>query len=709
MAPPVWCARHTLRDATRRRPGVGLAQGSGVTTPSNRGGPLRVAFVGAGKMARLHVHALRRVATPHAMVAVCDAADGAAREFATLSGAVAYRSLPELLRDVGPQVVHVCTPSGTHFEPARAALLAGAHVYVEKPFVETAREAEELLAIAAEHGLLVCAGHQQVRDPAYVELMRGVPELGSIVQADCHFAFRPAGANAERGGPSALAAQLLDVLPHPLYTLVATLEHATAQPAAIEIAALTTGLTDVHAVLRANGAYGRLSVSLRARPVASTLSVSGTGGTRVADFIRTSMVGAANTGGGPLEKMLNPLLEAGQSAVRTVAGVTRRLVSGGDYPGLAELIGDFYDAVAQGRSSPLSTDHLRRVTALYEELSASVRGVAQRSATPRPTRSAPPDGAPVAVLTGARGFFGKAIARELARRGYQVRGISRSPDREEPHVHEWCRLDLSRAAPPDVFTGAAVVVHAAAESAGGYEDHQRNTIDVTRNVLSALCTAGVSRLVYVSSLSVLRPPRTPWERQDERTPLAQPGARQFGAYAWGKTEAERLLTADAARHGIETRIVRPAALIDFQYPELPGLVGRHLFGRWHLGFGRPALPFASCDVDAAAAAVAWCAQQFDTAPVVLNLLDPGISTRGQLLARLRRSGWRGRVAWIPISFFAALFTVLRIALGLATMRPAGRMAVWSIFRPRRYDPRLSAKVLRVAARLEPATLPEPNP
>src|SRR2546426_8587907 len=91
-----------------------------------------------------------------------------------------------------------------------------------------------------------------------------------------------------------------------------------------------------------------------------------------------------------------------------------------------------------------------------------------------------------------------------------------------------------------------------------------------------MCAAGVSRLVYVSSLSALRPPRTPWERQDERTPIAPPDAREFGSYAWGKTEAERAVAAEAASLGIETRVIRPAALVDWTNPEMPGLVGRRL-------------------------------------------------------------------------------------------------------------------------------------
>src|SRR3989475_9357453 len=306
--------------------------------------------------------------------------------------------------------------------------------------------------------------------------MRRLPELGTVVQVDSRFAFHPVGLSPERAGPRALAAQLLDILPHPLSTLITTLERATADPAAIDVAAVVAEPTELHAVLRANDIVGSVGVGLRARPVGSTPSVGGRGGTLTADFIRTSVTGAGNPGTSPLEKAANPMVEAWQMSAGALAGLARRLITGGNNPGVAELIGDFYAAVARGDSSPLAPGHLRRLTAIYEELAANVRGAAERVAIQRPVLRAPSPAAPVAVLTGARGFFGKEIARALALHGFRVRGISRSPDADDPYVHEWRALDLSRAVPPEAFAGAAVVVHAAAESVGGNRaPHQTRT------------------------------------------------------------------------------------------------------------------------------------------------------------------------------------------------------------------------------------------
>ncbi|MGH7521342.1 MAG: Gfo/Idh/MocA family oxidoreductase [Gemmatimonadales bacterium] len=667
--------------------------------------PIRVAFVGTGNIARHHLQALARVRTPHVVVGVYDKDDQASRQFAELAGAPSYQTLGELLAVAQPNLVHVCSPAGLHFQPAREALLAGAHVYVEKPFVDTAREAEELLALAARRRLLVCAGHQQLQDPAYLALLRRTPDLGDIVQVDSYFTFLPVGPNAERAAAGALAEQLVDVLPHPLYTLVDALERMVPDPTPIEIASVVAGPRDLHAVLRANGRYGRLTVSLRARPVASLLSATGSGGTLTADFIRSSVVGAANPGTTPLEKAGNALLEAWQLAVRSGTGVARRVLRGQDYPGQAELIDAFYAAVGAGGASPLSPDHLRRVTALFEELAANVRGAA-RTAPRRPTLARISFDAPLVVVTGARGFFGREITKHLARQGYRVRGIARSPEEEDPHVHEWLRLDLSRSAPAEAFAGADAVVHAAAASAGGFDSHQRNTLDATRNVLQGMRAAGVRRLVYVSSLSVLRPPRTPWELQDERTPLAQPDDRQYGPYVWGKAGAERLVVAEAPALGIEARIIRPGALVDWDHPDPPGLLGRRLFGRWHLGFGRSGLPLPVCEVGKAAAVVAWTVARFADAPPVLNLFDPAITTRRRLLEEFSRTGWHGRFLWVPIPLFAVLVHAARYAFALPKLRRPAPFALHAILRPRQYSPALSEKVLSLATQ-QPARAAPP--
>jgi predicted dehydrogenase len=89
----------------------------------------------------------------------------------------------DLLEDDAVEAVIVATPVPTHAELAKRALLAGKHVFVEKPMALTGAEAEELLALAAEHGLVLMPGHLLLYHPGVAKLRElvGSGELGEVL------------------------------------------------------------------------------------------------------------------------------------------------------------------------------------------------------------------------------------------------------------------------------------------------------------------------------------------------------------------------------------------------------------------------------------------------------------------------------------------------------------------------------------------------
>lgn len=65
--------------------------------------------------------------------------------------AVRYTDYAEMLATAPIDAVCVATPDFAHYEPVRAALLAGKHVLCEKPFTTALSEADELLALSRRH------------------------------------------------------------------------------------------------------------------------------------------------------------------------------------------------------------------------------------------------------------------------------------------------------------------------------------------------------------------------------------------------------------------------------------------------------------------------------------------------------------------------------------------------------------------------------
>jgi predicted dehydrogenase len=65
----------------------------------------------------------------------------------------------EVITSPAIDAVAVVTPVGTHYELAKAALQAGKHVFVEKPFTASSEQAEELVDLAARKNLTIMVDH----------------------------------------------------------------------------------------------------------------------------------------------------------------------------------------------------------------------------------------------------------------------------------------------------------------------------------------------------------------------------------------------------------------------------------------------------------------------------------------------------------------------------------------------------------------------
>lgn len=88
----------------------------------------------------------------------------------------------DLIQDPQVDAVVIATPISTHHALASQALLAGKHVFVEKPMTSSSADAEDLLALAEARGLTLMTGHTFEYSPPVIKIKEIIDsgELGDI-------------------------------------------------------------------------------------------------------------------------------------------------------------------------------------------------------------------------------------------------------------------------------------------------------------------------------------------------------------------------------------------------------------------------------------------------------------------------------------------------------------------------------------------------
>lgn len=169
----------------------------------------------------------------------------------------------------------------------------------------------------------------------------------------------------------------------------------------------------------------------------------------------------------------------------------------------------------------------------------------------------------IALVTGASGFVGSAVARALAARGLHVRVLMRpSADRRniagldcEPVTGDM-RDQASMTAAMD---GARYFFHVAADYRLWARDPgeiERNNLMGAQATMNAALACGVERVVYTSSVAALKPGDSAVDETSRHTPQSV-----IGAYKRSKLVAEREVERLIAEKNLPAVIVAPSTPI----------------------------------------------------------------------------------------------------------------------------------------------------
>src|SRR5256885_10259154 len=88
-----------------------------------------------------------------------------AQRFAEKYGVRAFSSVEEAAE--ASDALSIVTPTTTHFELAKIALLKSRHLFVEKPMTDSAAQAAELVQLARQNNCVLQVGHVERFNPVF--------------------------------------------------------------------------------------------------------------------------------------------------------------------------------------------------------------------------------------------------------------------------------------------------------------------------------------------------------------------------------------------------------------------------------------------------------------------------------------------------------------------------------------------------------------
>ncbi len=322
--------------------------------------PLRVGIIGAGLMGKWHAHFAAKAGGQ--VVAITDINEIQAAKLAKkYSAAQTFKDAPEMFSRQQIDVAHICTPTSSHLEIAKLAVNSKVHLLIEKPLVSTLAETREIFNLAAKNKVKICPVHQFTFQSGVKKAQKLLSQIGKIIHLQATISSA-GGAKLDDNERDKIA---VDIIPHPLSVSQCILNDLLPEnnwqiirPIAGEI--------------RLFGQYKQTTisifVSLNSRPAMNLFQIIGTNGTIYLDlFHGYSFLETGNVS--KTQKILRPFYVTAKSfSAATVNILYRTLNSEFAYPGLPQLVNNFYQSIIDETEPPISSEYTTNIAQIRDYL-----------------------------------------------------------------------------------------------------------------------------------------------------------------------------------------------------------------------------------------------------------------------------------------------------------------------------------------------------
>lgn len=129
---------------------------------------LKIGILGMGHLGKIHAKCIQSLPSTYEFVGFFDPDEQQAKKIVEEFGIPFFASEDELIEAV--EVADIVAPTSVHFSLAKKAMLAGKHIFIEKPLTHSLEEAEELIQISEQQGVKVQVGHVERFNPALLAL-----------------------------------------------------------------------------------------------------------------------------------------------------------------------------------------------------------------------------------------------------------------------------------------------------------------------------------------------------------------------------------------------------------------------------------------------------------------------------------------------------------------------------------------------------------
>lgn len=210
---------------------------------------LKAGVLGAGHLGKIHLRLLQE-SEEYELVGFYDIDETIGRKVEEEFGYKYFNDIDTLIASV--DVIDVVTPTLSHFETGKKTILAGKHLFIEKPITNTLEEAEELTRLAKEHKVKGQVGHVERFNPAFKAVADKI-DNPMFIEAHRLAEFNPRGTDVP---------VVLDLMIHDIDAILSVVKSKVKQISASGISVISETPDIANArILFENGCVANLTAS----------------------------------------------------------------------------------------------------------------------------------------------------------------------------------------------------------------------------------------------------------------------------------------------------------------------------------------------------------------------------------------------------------------------------------------------------------------